>query len=123
MKKYVLKYFEIILIIAIILLAISETWIGVWALLLFYGAFVCYKLWKVFSHVKPFSSKGMVADSVRLWETQQLGYDLDSDYWLDKKKPNLYHKFMGINPNWSKEQNAQWKKKVKKIQDSAKKKK
>jgi len=114
---------DIIILLLIISLAFSEKWLGMWSFLIFYLGFIIYRLWKVFSHIKPFSSAGMVADSVRLWESEQLGHNLDSDYWKDKKRPNLWHKIKGINPNWTKEENDKWKKKVLKIKNSVKKKK
>lgn len=119
-KDKILQYFDWIMLFVVILLAISQKWIGALSLVLLYFGIVGFKVYRVFKTINPYSKNGMVADYVRNWETEQLGYDLDSDYWLDKKKPTLWQKFKGINPNWTEKQNKAWKNKAWKIKKQVK---
>jgi hypothetical protein len=103
--ELVKKNVDIVILLFVIILAVSQRWIGVWSMLIFYFAFIGYRIYKVWKIMKPFTNDGVVADFGRMWETEQLGYDLDNPYWEGKKRPTILQKIKGINPNMTEEEN------------------
>lgn len=99
LKASLIKNFDLVMLGVIIGLAIFGQWYGAIAMTLLMLIIIGFQLYKVMKVINPFSKEGMVANYVKTWETQQLGHNLDSDYWKDKKKPNLWQKLRGIDPN------------------------
>lgn len=98
MMKLIKKHgFTAIFLILLFVFVYYRTWWGVGGMFLIITAFQIMRL-VVFFRSMPWL-KELMLTHMKKWEAAQLGYDLDDDYWNGKKRPTVWQKLRGINPN------------------------